>query len=54
VRARVSWHAPAPRVPAGARLLQQAIDDRHQRKKLVRAWKEQPEGLIDLKAPRQR
>lgn len=39
--------------PQQAQLLQQAIDNQRHAKKLMRAWKEQTERLIDLQAPRQ-
>ena len=39
--------------PEQARLLQQAIDNQRHAKKLMRAWEEQTERLIDLEAPRQ-
>ena len=39
--------------PQQAQLLQQAIDNQRHAKKLMRAWEEQTERLIDLEAPRQ-
>jgi len=39
--------------PEQAGLLQQAIDNQRLAKKLMRAWEEQTERLIDLEAPRQ-
>ena len=39
--------------PEQASLLQQAIDNQRHAKKLMRAWEEQTERLIDLEAPRQ-
>lgn len=39
--------------PEQAQLLQRAIDNQRQAKKLMRAWEEQTERLIDLEAPRQ-
>ena len=38
--------------PQQAGLLQQAIDNHRHAKKLMRAWEEQTERLIDLEAPR--
>src|SRR6478735_9020503 len=38
--------------PEQAHLLQQAIDNQRHVKKLMRAWEEQTERLIDLEAPR--
>jgi hypothetical protein len=38
--------------PQQANLLQQAIDNQRLVKKLMRAWEEQTERLIDLEAPR--
>jgi len=38
--------------PQQAHLLQQAIDNQRLVKKLMRAWEEQTERLIDLEAPR--
>jgi hypothetical protein len=39
--------------PQQAKLLQQAINNQRHVKKLMRAWEEQTEHLIDLEAPRQ-
>ena len=39
--------------PEQASLLQHAIDNQRLAKKLMRAWEEQTERLIDLEAPRQ-
>ena len=38
--------------PQQAALLQQAIDNHRHAKKLMRAWEEQTELLVDLEAPR--
>ena len=38
--------------PEQAKLLQQAINNQRHVKKLMRAWEEQSERLIDLEAPR--
>jgi hypothetical protein len=38
--------------PQQAKLLQQAINNQRHVKKLMRAWEEQTERLIDLEAPR--
>jgi len=38
--------------PEQAHLLQQAIDNQRHVKKLMRAWEEQTERLINLEAPR--
>jgi hypothetical protein len=39
--------------PEQAGLLQKAIDNQRYAKKLMRAWEEQTERLIDLEAPRE-
>ena len=38
--------------PQQAEILRQAIDNHRKAKKLMRAWEEQTERLIDLEAPR--
>lgn len=39
--------------PQQAELLQLAIDNHRKAKKLMRAWEEETERLIDLEAPRE-